>query len=533
MKIRFIFLTFILSNIFVFSSFAQFSPGVLSRGHANLEGVENCTKCHSVGNKVVREKCLDCHKEIKASIASKKGFHASSEVGNKDCYICHNEHHGRDFQLIKINKKTFDHTKMGFELKGVHAKKDCRACHKPEFVSDPNFKKKASTFMGLSNACLNCHSDYHQGKLSSNCATCHSFNSFKNPKVVGFDHNKTKFALVGKHKNLSCVKCHKTEIINGKPAQGFKGLQFESCTPCHIDKHETKFGSNCKECHSEESFHLIKNLNTFNHDKTGFTLVGKHKTVTCKLCHKTESMTDKLKHDKCSNCHTDYHKGEFAKKGVSPDCNDCHTNKNFTETSFTIERHNKLKFKLEGAHVATACIQCHRKQKDWKFSKMPVNCVECHTNIHKGFISDKFIANENCTSCHIVNNWKSVKFDHDKTDFKLEGAHTKQVCASCHFKKNSNGIRVQEFKGNSKECSSCHKDNHVGQFAVNSKTDCTRCHALTAWKDSKFNHDSSRFKLEGAHRNVKCIECHKQTTDEKGTYIKYKLKSIECNSCHS
>ena len=98
MKIRFIFLTFILSNIFVFSSFAQFSPGVLSRGHANLEGVENCTKCHSVGNKVVREKCLDCHKEIKASIASKKGFHASSEVGNKDCYICHNEHHGRDFQ---------------------------------------------------------------------------------------------------------------------------------------------------------------------------------------------------------------------------------------------------------------------------------------------------------------------------------------------------------------------------------------------------------------------------------------------------
>ncbi len=533
MKIKIFLLTLLLSYLTVISSFAQFSPGQLSKGHANLEGVENCTKCHSVGNKVLRDKCLECHKEIKASIASKKGFHASVEVGTKNCLVCHNEHHGRDFQLIKINKKSFNHTDMGFELKGVHAKKDCRACHKAEFVSDPNFKKKTSTYMGLSSACLNCHSDFHQGKLSANCASCHNFNSFKNPKVVGFDHNKTKFAILGKHKNVSCLKCHKTEIINAKPAQRFKGLQFESCTPCHKDKHENKFGSNCKECHSEESFHAIKNISSFNHDKTGFQLVGKHKTVACKLCHKTESMTDPLKHDKCSSCHADYHKGEFAKKGVSPDCNDCHTNKSFAETNFTIERHSKLKFKLEGAHMATTCMECHRKQKDWKFAKMPVNCVECHKNIHKGFINDKFMPSENCTLCHTVTSWKSVTFDHEKTGFKLEGTHAKQVCASCHFKKNSIGVRVQQFEGISKECSSCHKDNHVGQFAENSKTECLKCHGFTTWKDSKFVHTSSRFKLEGAHRDVKCIECHKQTIDQKGTYIKYKFKSIDCNSCHS
>jgi len=533
MKIKRFILTIFLSNILAISGFAQYSPGELSKGHANLEGVENCTKCHTIGKEVTRDKCLECHKEIKASIASKKGFHASAEVGSKACYICHNEHHGRDYKLAKINKKHFDHAKMGFELKGVHAKKECEACHKSEFVSNPELKKKASTFMGLNTACLNCHSDYHQGKLNENCATCHNFNSFKNAKIVGFDHNKTKFALLGQHTKVSCVKCHKTEMVDGKPAQRFKGLQFESCTPCHKDMHENKFGNNCKECHSEISFHQIKKTNTFNHDKTGFQLLGAHKTVSCKLCHKSGLMTDPVKHDKCSSCHADYHKGDFAKKGVSPDCNECHTNTSFTDTKFTVERHNKLKFKLEGAHFATSCTECHRKQKDWSFSKMGTKCVECHKNIHKGFIEDKFMTNENCTECHNVKSWKSVKFDHEKTGFKLEGVHARQTCEACHFKKNGSGERVQKFAGLSKECSECHKDTHVGQFAMNGKTECIRCHSFEDWNHSKFDHNSSRFKLDGAHQKVECNKCHKQTIDERGTFINHKFKSIDCAVCHS
>src|SRR5665647_1034112 len=70
------------------NAFAQISPGELSKAHANLEGVSNCTKCHSVGNKVTDEKCLDCHKEIKLLITSKEGFHASDEVKGKECYTC-------------------------------------------------------------------------------------------------------------------------------------------------------------------------------------------------------------------------------------------------------------------------------------------------------------------------------------------------------------------------------------------------------------------------------------------------------------
>jgi len=535
MKIKNFILTFFLSNVLTITGFAQISPGDLSKGHANLVGANNCTKCHTTGSKISSEKCLDCHKEIKASIISKKGFHATAEVGTKQCITCHVEHKGRDFQIAKINKKTFDHSKMGFELKGVHAKKDCNACHKAQFISDPNYKARIFTFRGLKPNCLNCHSDFHQGRLSSNCLNCHNFDTYKNPKVVGFDHNKTNFPLKGKHTSVDCIVCHKTEIVNGKPAQRFTDLQFKTCTSCHKDVHESKFGNDCQKCHTEESFHNIKNISTFNHDLTKFALLGRHKFVNCKSCHKTEHFTDPIRHDKCSNCHTDYHKGDFAKKGVpTPDCKECHTNDGFKSTTFTISRHNLTAFQLEGAHLATSCIVCHKKQNGlWSFSKMGTKCVDCHKSIHQGIMSEKFLANDNCTKCHNTKSWKSVEFDHELTGFKLEGVHATKSCGDCHFKKNTSGERIQKFQSLTKECSECHKDNHVGQFAENGKTECLKCHSFENWKDLKFAHNTTRFKLEGAHQNVECNKCHKQTTDEKGTYIKFKFKSIECTVCHS
>ena len=86
---------------------AQISPGDLCKAHADLEGVSNCNRCHEIGNKVSRAKCLDCHKEIKANIDAKKGYHASAEVSAKECAVCHNDHHGRNFQIIRFNIKSF------------------------------------------------------------------------------------------------------------------------------------------------------------------------------------------------------------------------------------------------------------------------------------------------------------------------------------------------------------------------------------------------------------------------------------------
>jgi nitrate/TMAO reductase-like tetraheme cytochrome c subunit len=521
-----------LFTLFLLSGYnvsAQISPGDLSNVHAYLEGVSNCTKCHEVENKVTREKCFVCHNDIKQNIAAGKGYHASSEVTGKECFECHNEHHGRNFKIIRFDKKTFNHRLTGFELKGEHARQDCKACHNPEFISDPRLKNKSATYLGLKQGCLNCHEDYHQGKLSSKCTNCHGFDTFK--KATGFDHNATRFPLLGQHKNVKCIECHKTEIVNGKPVQKFTGLQFDNCTACHKDVHKNKFGQNCKLCHTEESFHFNKGMKAFDHDKTNFKLFGEHKLVDCKQCH-TASLTTPLKHDHCTDCHSDFHKKEFEKNGVSPDCNKCHTNNGFSPSTYTIEKHNASGFKLEAAHLATSCLACHKKENVLTFKNMGKRCVDCHENVHKGFIDEKFLPNEDCTACHNIINWKTVNFDHNKTGFKLEGAHSKQECSACHYRKNEDGKRIQQFAGLPQNCSNCHKDHHAGQFEVNGISDCKRCHGFNDWKESKFDHNTSRFKLEGEHVSVKCEECHKPVMDTKGKYIQYKFDDISCSKCH-
>jgi len=124
-------LTFITIQVF-----AQLSPGELSKAHAYLEGLTNCTKCHMLGEKETTSKCLECHKEIKNLISQKKGYHSSSEVNGKKCAECHGEHFGRDFKLIRFDDKKFDHKLTGYNLEGKHKETKCVDCHKTEFIKN-------------------------------------------------------------------------------------------------------------------------------------------------------------------------------------------------------------------------------------------------------------------------------------------------------------------------------------------------------------------------------------------------------------
>ncbi len=177
----------------------QISPGEMTRAHTDLDGVNHCTQCHTVGKTVSSEKCLECHQPIKLNMAEKKGYHGSAVVLSKSCVSCHNEHHGRDFKIVVFDKNKFDHKQAGFALEGKHGKISCEACHKPANIANADIRKKSGTYLGLNSNCLACHADYHQGKMSANCAECHNFDSFKNAKP--FDHNKTKFPLLGRHKD--------------------------------------------------------------------------------------------------------------------------------------------------------------------------------------------------------------------------------------------------------------------------------------------------------------------------------------------
>ena len=510
----------------------QISPGPLSKAHLKLEGISNCTKCHVLGEKVENVKCLACHTEIQSLISQNKGYHGNPDIKKQSCTKCHGEHFGRDFNIVHFDEKNFNHSKTGFVLKGKHKDVKCSDCHKKEFISDKKLRKKAKTFLGLSEKCSSCHKDYHQNRLGKNCEKCHDENSFV--PAHRFNHNDARFKLTGAHKKVDCVKCHPVKKNEGVKTQFFKGIKFSSCTSCHKDIHEGKFGSNCEKCHTTVSFAKIKKTNEFDHSKTNFPLKGKHKTVKCYQCH-GKKFKAKIKYKQCSDCHSDFHKGELIRNGVNPDCANCHNVSGFSNYKFGIEEHNQTEFKLTGSHLAVPCSSCHKtknKTKTWKFKFSSFNCLACHENIHKNFMSEKYVKSDNCSFCHSTESWNKIKFDHSVTQFALEGKHKNVPCSDCHLKTNGNK-KIQIFKTLTNNCTQCHEDIHLGQFIKENKNNCSDCHTFENWKPTKFDHNKTKFKLTGAHAKLQCMDCHIVDIKNDKKFIKYKLEKTSCESCHS
>lgn len=507
---------------------AQLSPGDLAEAHKHLEGISNCTKCHVLRQKVSNEKCLACHEEIGSRIKAGRGYHASSDVKGNECASCHNDHHGRKFEMIRFDKDKFNHGLAGYDLQGNHEQIDCSRCHRSEFIQDKTLKDRTGTYLGLEQECISCHDDYHQGTLGEKCATCHDFSQFR--PAPGFSHNNTSFPLKGGHRQAACAKCHKTESRNGNEFQVFKGVAHGRCTECHRDVHENRFGQNCTNCHSEVSFHQILNTNNFKHSATGFPLKGKHATVTCTTCHK-KGYTVELKHDHCTDCHADYHRRQLVTENRVTDCSQCHTENGFSPTLFTIGRHNQSSFVLNGAHLAVPCFDCHRKDERWEFRQIGINCNDCHEDIHAQYLDNKYYPEQNCKTCHTDSRWSDIRFDHSLTGYKLEGAHASQSCRTCHINLDRKGQLVQRFSQLTTACLECHREVHHEQFG-SEPTLCLKCHDYYDWEAGMFNHNQTNFPLDGKHQDIACAKCHPRVSEDGQVFIRYKPLSTLCESCH-
>ena len=598
----------LLFSLICLAAGAQISPGALTTAHANLEGLSRCTQCHILGDKVSNAKCLDCHTELKSRIEAGKGFHISAEVRGQDCFKCHSEHHGRNFEMIRFDIERFDHSLTGYTLTGAHVNLDCAECHKRDFIRDNQLRLKTETYLGLGTQCTACHTDFHQGTLSNTCTDCHTTESFVSASQ--FSHAKTDFPLRGAHQNVDCASCHQVTTRNGSSFQEFSGVTFTNCSSCHNDPHSGRFGGNCRECHVEESFHVLRGMGDFNHNRTRFPLAGKHRTINCTSCHDTRAhtspmfkdfagkdvtnctachddvhdqifgndcrachseesfravrnftaldhqktnfplegkhevvdcrkcheapaMIESLPHNRCADCHTDFHEGQFVTNSRTPDCASCHTVDGFAGSTFTVAQHNETAFPLTGAHLATPCFSCHFTEDKWLFKNIGTRCIDCHTDIHAGSIGIQYYQDQTCTSCHVTESWRSVVFDHTLTGFTLEGAHTRQACSACHLPDHTaDGTNQIVFSGLSADCVSCHQDIHRQQFEVNGVTDCSRCHGYAHWSPGAFDHNTARFVLEGAHVTVACDACHRETVENGVSFVTYRLENFACVDCH-
>ena len=478
---------------------AQLSPGKLSQPHAKLEGSTNCLKCHQAAQGVAPARCLDCHTALKSRITAGRGLHA--RPGYQACQTCHIEHHGREFQLIDWGKKGkagFDHRLTGWPLEGAHAKQACGSCHRNE--------KK--TFLGLERTCRSCHQDEHRGQFAQqSCVACHTLTAWKPP--AKFNHAKTAFPLTGQHQAVACASCHPKKSDARGEFLALKGVAHQSCSNCHKDPHQGRFGATCQQCHSTAGWKTGAMAN-FNHDRTGFPLTGRHKAVACASCHKSGSFT-KLAHQRCTDCHKDPHQGRLGTT-----CQQCHSTAGWASGSRAKFDHDRTRFPLRGRHEKVDCQKCHTSGRGLRFAKFQA-CADCHKNVHAGQI-----ASSTCESCHTVGGFSPSTFTldrHQKTDFPLQGAHLAVPCITCHKKSASGVIR---FKWESTECQACHGDPHEGQIK---QVGCRTCHSIESWSHiAAFDHSKTGFPLEGGHQKVSCGQCHKQG--------KFQGTPKTCNSCH-
>ena len=126
-----------------------------------------------------------------------------------------------------------------------------------------------------------------------------------------------------------------------------------------------------------------------------------------------------------------------------------------------------------------------------------------------------------CAQCHNPDSWsmnyKTIKFDHNITDFELEGAHDQTNCTECH--------PSLIFNEAPSQCASCHDDIH----SMSVGNDCSRCHTSQTWLVDNIPelHEQNGFPLIGAHSTLMCVECHLSETN-----LKFEPIGNECVNCH-
>ena len=247
-----------------------------------------CKSCHEgTLYKQASKECVACHR--------KDDKHAAN-LGEK-CAECHTDN---DWKASR-----FDHDKTRFRLKNAHkdAKLKCDSCH-----------KDVKSFRNTALECVACHKkdDKHEGQVGTQCAACHTD---LNWKIARFDHNRTRFALVGRHLLATCKNCHETPRYRDAR---------RDCTACHLkeDTHKQTLGVRCETCHTTRGWKLWD----FDHDTaTRYRLEGAHRTVACASCHRDPApvgMAAAPLTSNCSTCHrsTDPHQGRFGLR-----CQQCHT----------------------------------------------------------------------------------------------------------------------------------------------------------------------------------------------------------------
>lgn len=301
----------------------------------------------------------------------------------------------------------------------------------------------------------------HGEGFKIDCAVCHNTVNWEQLNPRQFNHNKTKFPLVGIHKSVECRKCHPTlEFSKAK----------KQCDECHLDIHQGTVSKDCERCHTPKSW-IVPNVKQI-HQQIGFALVGAHASADCNRCHKSASLLrfDNIQTD-CYSCHKDKYYATTQPKhqsaGFDKDCFRCHnmTGRDWSSIGKGFEHGF---FPLTGGHQNLDCFtsKCH---SNGVYKGLLSTCVSCHLDKYNATKNPAHAAagfSKDCQICHSIDNWTPATFDHEKYFPIKSGKHSGISCAECHSKSG-------DYSTPNCVTSSCHGNAH--NQSQGSKG-CYRCH---------------------------------------------------------
>ncbi len=496
--------------------------------------------------------CRDCHRSESVVdpgplVQTGKKLNRTYLGLSPECNSCHADTHQTQFGSTPCDSchlvdgwkpaSQFDHDQSNFVLSGGHQEVACNGCHDSENSASGDLVTRFKPVQHR--LCSDCHADPHSGSLGAECMSCHGTSSWS--AIIGFDHDRTNFPLTGGHRQAACSGCHR----NQRAKQQYSNIAHAACTDCHSDPHENRLSAECKSCHTTLSWAEIA-PEAFNHEQTNYPLEGSHQNLECVSCHRVGEPLRITGFERCGTCHVDTHLGQFTHLGSLGECATCHNVNAFLPAHFSLEDHQQSRFPLTGLHQAIPCLACHQeaviRSSDGrteslarKFLFDDLTCSACHRDPHQGS-ADTWLAQDGCSTCHTTAAWNTTRYDHNATEFPLEGMHLSVPCSGCHAEnltaqQQTEGQYPLRLAATPKECASCHQDIHLGQFSGRAGA-CQSCHASTSWQDLSFDHNrDARFPLEGAHAAASCASCHFFASQNEP--VRYAPLPILCNDCHS
>jgi hypothetical protein len=211
---------------------AMVTPGSLSAKHQFLAAT--CEACHTPHRGVTAEKCIVCHANAQALLATQPtAFHATIGV----CRDCHVEHLGVAYRPI-----TMDHVVLA-RLSAQRAGVDPQLRRTALPVAHPRIQPEEMTL-----DCAACHAnqDPHRTLFGRDCAACHATSAWHIPE---FRHPSAF--------SMDCAQCHQAP-----PSHYMEHFHMVSMVVAGIEHADV---SQCFLCHKTNAWNDIKGVGWYKH----------------------------------------------------------------------------------------------------------------------------------------------------------------------------------------------------------------------------------------------------------------------------